>query len=343
MAVRSAVLFLAVCVFASGSSQAQKPVETITNFSDFQRIDVSRLLAGDVLAERGALMNFPNGISCQTCFAVELPAEETARRLQTWDPSPHSDLKVYAFHSVRSPCELVDFELLNFKSSQHSVRWLADKTAATTAGKSELNLSRDEAKDFASCTQNRPDPQKLTGCWAKLLSDRTKLFQQKGWDGTPPYEMGAESVTPASQIHRLLMEQLAVAHEFMPLLKKVGLLGNETVPSLTPSYYWTLFDADHHATISLGAVYALPVGERYQLADLEYYVSNSYYTSATLYEVWPIQSGDKPASLVWRGDYFAAPMLAFTKGTERIAYGALMLQDIKKGIRCFQEDLKAKQ
>jgi hypothetical protein len=43
---------------------------------------------------------------------------------------------------------------------------------------------------------------------------------------------------------------------------------------------------------------------------------------------------------VWRGDFFAAPMLAFTKGTERIAYGALMLQDIKKEIRCFQDEAK---
>ena len=90
-----------------------------------------------------------------------------------------------------------------------------------------------------------------------------------------------------------------------------------------------------------GTVYLLPVNDHYQLADIGYYVSGNYYTSITLYEVWPIQSGDKTGSLVWRGDYFAAPTLAFTKGTERIAYGALMLQDIKKEIRFFQDDLKA--
>ena len=38
----------------------------------------------------------------------------------------------------------------------------------------------------------------------------------------------------------------------------------------------------------------------------------------------------------------AAPMLAFTKGTERIAYGALMLQDIKKEIHCFQDEAKTR-
>ena len=36
----------------------------------------------------------------------------------------------------------------------------------------------------------------------------------------------------------------------------------------------------------------------------------------------------------------SAPVLAYTKGTERIAYGALMLQDIKKSIHFFQDDMK---
>jgi hypothetical protein len=33
-------------------------------------------------------------------------------------------------------------------------------------------------------------------------------------------------------------------------------------------------------------------------------------------------------------------MLRFTKGTERIAYGVLMLQDIKKEIRCIEDEAK---
>jgi hypothetical protein len=343
--MRLVVLLLAIgagIVFVYRPVEAQGPVGTITNFSDFQLIDLNRLLAGEVLAERGSLMNFPNGISGQTCFAVPLSAEETARQLQIWDPSPHADLKVYAFHPLRAPCETADFQALDFKSSQHSVHWLLDKTTATAAGKSELNLARDEARDLAACTQNRPDPQAAASCWAKLLQKRVSQFQQKAWDGTRPYEFGTDSVSPAAQLHRLLLEQLPVAHEFAPLLKKIGLLGNDTVPSLIPFYYWTLFDADHHAAISLGAVYKLAVGDHYQLADMEYYVSNGFYASATLYEVWPIQAGGKPAALVWRGDYFAAPMLAFTKGTERIAYGALMLQDIKKEIHDFQDDVRAR-
>jgi hypothetical protein len=140
----------------------------------------------------------------------------------------------------------------------------------------------------------------------------------------------------------MLLEQIPISHEFLPIFKGIGLLGKDTTPSLTPFYYWSLFDADYHGTISLGAVYLLPVGNHFQIVDMEYYVNANYYTSATLYEVWPIQAQGKSEALVWRGDFFAAPTLRFTKGTERIAYGALMLQDIKKEIHCMQDEAKTK-
>ena len=328
--------------FMDARARAQGPVEAVKTFSAFQQIDLNRLLGGDVLVERGSLMSFPNGISGQTCFAVPLPAEEAAKRLQIWDPSPHGDLKVYAFRSLPAPCELTDFQQLDFKSSQRSIRWLLEKTPTGASAKSELNLTQDEARELAACAQKRSDPQTVAGCWANLLFNRASKFQQMGLAGVLPYQMAGDTVSPTAQLRAMVLEQVQIVHEFSPILKKIGLLGNEAgQPSLAPFYYWTFFDADHHGTLSLGAVYLLPVNDHYQLADIEYYVSSNFYTSITLYEVWPIQVGGKSAALVWRGDYFAAPTLAFTKGTERIAYGALMLQDIKKEIHCFQDDLKA--
>jgi hypothetical protein len=318
------------------------PVDSLKGFSDFQQVDINRLLNGEVLSERGSLMDFPNGISSQTCFVVPTSAEETAKRLQLWDPSPHGELKVFAFHALHAPCELADFHQLDFKTNQRPVRWLLDKIVASTPSKSDLNLTRTEAQDLAGCVQKRANPQKVSDCMAKLLLGRASAFQQKGLDGAQPYEVGGESVSPAVQLRTMLREQLVIAHEFLPILKKIGLVENEAVPSLTPFYYWTLFDADYHGTISMGAVYKLPVGDHFQLVDMEYYVSGNYYTSATIFEVWPFEVGGKPAALVWRGDFFAAPMLAFTRGTERIAYGALMLQDIKKEIHCFQDEAKTK-
>ena len=318
------------------------PVDTITNFSDFHQVDLNRVLNGDILSERGSLMDFANGISAQTCFFVPLSAEATAKRLQTWDPSSHAELKVFAFHSLHTPCVLEDFQSLDFKNSQKPVRWLMDKTVASTPAKSELNLTHDEAQQMANCVQNRADPQRVSDCWARVLLARATAFQQKGLAGVIPYDVGGESVSPAIQLRTMLLEQLAVSHEFAPILKKIGLLGSDADPSLTPLYYWTLFDADYHAAIALGAVSLQPVDDHFQLVDLQYYVSGNYYTSVTLYEVWPVEARGKSGALVWRGDFFAAPMLRFTKGTERIAYGALMLKDIKKEIHCMQEEAKTR-
>jgi hypothetical protein len=75
------------------------------------------------------------------------------------------------------------------------------------------------------------------------------------------------------------------------------------------------------------------------LLDAEFYVSGTYYTFVTLYDVWPLQVQGKPGALVWRGDFFCAPPLAYTRGTERLAYGAFMLQELKKTIRSFQNDV----
>jgi hypothetical protein len=250
-------------------------------------------------------------------------------------------LKTYTFRALHVPCEPSDFQRLDFKSSERPIRWLLDKTLAGASAKSELNLTHDECQTLASCAQRPADPQKVAGCWIKILVDRATKFQQKGTAGVPPYELAGESVSPISQLRTMVLEQPEVVREFTPILRKLELLETEfSPPSLTPFYYWSFFDADHHGTINLGAVYLLGVNDHYQLADIEYYVSGNFYTSITLYEVWPVQEGQRPGALVWRGDYFAAPTLAFTKGTERIAYGALMLQDIKRESRCFQDDLK---
>ena len=57
------------------------PFDSVKSFSDFQQLDSSRLINGEIFSERGSLMDFPNGISAQTCFVVPLSAEETAKKL----------------------------------------------------------------------------------------------------------------------------------------------------------------------------------------------------------------------------------------------------------------------
>ncbi len=320
-------------------AQATDPVANLKNFSDFQQVDLGRLLGGEILSERGALMNLRTGISTQSCFAVPKPPAETAKRLQKWDPLRHESLNVYQFHTMHAPPDTADFKDLDFKLDKRAVRWLLNKTLNTTAGDSDLNLSHGETRQITASLKQTSTPREVAECWTRLLLARASAFQTKGFDGMTPYEVSDETVSPARQLRLMLQEKSQIAREFDPLIQKVKLAGGGA-STLTPFYYSNLFSSEGYGTLSLGAVYSLPLGDHYQLFDVEYYVSGSYYASVTFYEIWPIRAGDKAGSLVWRGDLFSAGGLAYTRGVERIAYGAIMLLEIKKAIRAFQDDIK---
>ena len=315
-------------VFWTLSSIAGEPVATVQRLSGFRLVDVARLLAGEVLTERGPLMDFPNGISAQTCFAVNLPAAEVAKRLQGWSPAPHPELKVSVFHLLPVPCRTEDFAQLQLNSALKPVRWLVGKTVA----KSGLNLSRAEATELTSSAN-------VTDGWVKMLTARVTAFQQHGWDGIAPYEVAGKATSPVLQLRALLRDQAEIAMEFAPVLRKSGLLAGAVDAPVVPVYYWSWFEANHHATLNLGAAYRVEDEARWQVADVEYYVSGDYYTAVTLYEIWPVTGG----TLVWRVDLFAAPMLAYTKGIERLAYEVMMVHEIKQETRCIIQDLKVKQ
>lgn len=341
--VRKAALTVLVggLLAVAAVARASDPLEDVRRFSDFAATDLRHVLDGDILGARSSLMNFPNGLSAQTCFVTPEAAGETARRLQVWDPLPHETLNVFAYQPMRGPCATADFQGLNLESNQGGIRWLLDKTLATTADKSDLNLTRAEAQQLANCARSNPDPQDIGACWGELLCDRAAAFQREGFDGLPPYEANGVTVSPGTQLREMMRDQPAISRQFATLLRESGLLGGGRAGSLTPTLYWTLFEANHHATLSLGAIFLLPQGDHYQLMDVQYYVSGKYYAAATLCEIWPLHIGEKSETLVWRGDFVAAPSLAFTKGTDRMIYTAILLQEIKKVVRCFQNDLTA--
>jgi hypothetical protein len=317
------------------------PVDGLKRFSEFRALDPAQLLKGEILGQRGALMAVPQGISAQTCFAVPVPAEEAAERLQLWDPARHDAPNVLSFSPVRVPCDSGDFEGLKLTPNHHAIRWLLDKSLSTSPGKSELNLTAEEARQLANWAKSNRDPQTVSAFWSKLLLERTRAFQRLGFAGVSPYETGGKPISPARLIGTMLREKPEIAREFAPLLERSGVLGNEPAGRLTPFHYWGLCEANHRGALNLGAVYSLPLGDHYQLLDAQYYVSGVYYACVTLYEVWPICEGGKSGALVWRGDFFAAPSLAITKGTERLAYGAIMLQELKKAVHSFQQAMTA--
>jgi hypothetical protein len=342
----SIFLMVGLCSAMSVTAPAQDsdPLEGLKQFSSISKIDIKRLLNGEILTQRGPLMNFPNGISSQLCFAVPTSPVETVKRLQTWDSTRCSSLKVYASHKLSDHCELKEFNslYLYLDPDRRPINWLLAQTLATSAANSSLNLTQIEAGALAGCVGKDASAKTVGSCWANLLFARASGFQRNGFAGTLPYEFDVESLTPASHLRSMFQEQVQITREFSPLLERAGLMnGGAGISPLKPSYYWRLFEADHHATFSLGAVYALEVGDHCQLLEIEYYVSGTYYTSATLYDIRPIHYGGKTGSLVWCDVLCSAPVLRFASGIERLASGVILILEFKKMVRCFQDSLKS--
>jgi len=340
-----ALLMPGVCraVTLAAPAQGSNPLAGLKEFSDFPKIDVRRLLEGEILSQRGPLMKFPNGISSQLVFAVPTSPEETIKRLQTWDSKLCPSLKVYASQDLHLPSEPGDFARLYkyLDPGLRPVKWLLDQTMATSARKSALNLTQIEAAKLARCVGKDASAKTVGSCWGDILLARALDFQRKGFAGALPYEFDLASVTPAQHLRSMLEEQVGISREFAPLLQRVGLVGGGAgIVPLTPSYYWRMFQADHRATLSLGATYDLGVGDHYQRLEVEYYVSGTYYTSATLYEIWPVQEGGRTGSLVWCDVLCSAPELRFASGIERLASGVILVLEFKKMVRCFQDSFK---
>lgn len=319
-------------------AEAADPLQQLRSFSSFSSVEIKRLEAGEILGEPGSQMEFANGISAETCFVVPIAPEDAAKRLQIWDPSLRGTLKTLEFHPVDNPCTAADFQNLKLKPADRPQRWLLDKSRATTSTKADLHLSREECQRLAILAKSKPSGESINAYWSSVLFERAREFQEKGFAGLSSYEVTSPQVSPQAHLRSLVKEREAISSEFAALLRQSGLLGNDGKGTLDPYYYWAMYEANHHATLTLGAVYLRPEGNLFQLLDVQYYVNGTYYTSATLYEVLPFQVRGKPGSLIWRGDFFSAPKIAYTRGVERLAYAAVMLKELKTSIRHFQEE-----
>jgi len=218
-------LCCAVCVTIA--VRAADPLAGLKQFSDFAKIDIKRLLEGEILSQRGPLMNFPNGISSQLCFAVPASPAETVKRLQTWDPTRCPPLKVYASHDLNDPGELKQFNSLyaHLDPGKVPLRWLWNQTLATTGDSSDLNLTRIEAAELARCVGKAANAKTIGACWGNLLFTRVSGFQRNGFNTSIPYEFDVEPINPVSHLRSLLQEQALITREFAPLLQRAGLVG----------------------------------------------------------------------------------------------------------------------
>ena len=314
------------------------PISELRAASVFKDADLAKLSGGEVLANRGPAMRFSRGLSVESAFIVRAPVKATVGLLQNWNPTRHSELKVYLSGDLsgRGPGE---FQTLSTAPGNSSVKAFVDATEKLPGDPSKLQLSAAEVKEFAPGSGSEGGiPAPVVAFWSQVLSQRVKSFISGGLSSQPAYQTAAGNILPEEEIAALLKESSSARSQFAPLISSTAIGGGRG--SVSPNLYWQLFDVEGQAAVSLNAFYARPVGDGWQTADLGYYGSGGFYALVSFDQLWPVQVNGSDATLVWRVDLTSASALSELRGVERLGSGAAMMREVQKGIKAFLRDAR---
>jgi hypothetical protein len=334
--LRTRLPALALCLFLAGLITPRSHADALSDLagsSVFSQVDPASLAGGKVLTAHPAL-GFPRDLSVQAVYLIHAPLARTLDMHKNWDAQRHPELKVYLHHDFSTHPTLADFTLpIPSNSAVHRL--------AAATGKlpdlSDLQLSKPEAATFRNSAGGGAFPPAARAFWSQVLLSRASAFLQRGLSGQPPYDSSEGSVRAADETSRLLREQPKVRAAFRPIIGQSPLSGGAGALPLAP--YWELFDVEGQGAFSLGADCSIQSADSAQLLDLQYYASSGYYAYFTLYQMWPLTVGGKPATLVWRVDSISSLSLSDLGPFDRMGSGAAMMRDIERIINFFQKDM----
>jgi hypothetical protein len=330
---RSLAFVFCLCFgsFALASRAHADPVADLGKYSVFTQVDLGSLAAGKVLTMRSPSLGFARDLSVQAVYLVHAPVARTLDMHRQWNATRHSDLKVYLHHDFSGHPTAADFNLSIPGNS--AVRRLAEATEKLPST-ADLQLSKEEAASFKNSGGGGDFPPSVRDFWSQVLFHRATAFVERGLSGLPPYDSG-EGARVSDEVSRLIREQPNVRAAFGPIIGRSPLGG----AGGAGSGYYELFDVEGQAAFSLGASYSGQTGDTAQMLDLQYYASGGYYTYFTLYQMWPVTVGGKPATLVWRVDTMSSLELSDLPPFQRMGSGSAMMADVRRIITYFQKDM----
>ncbi|PYJ10731.1 MAG: hypothetical protein DMF06_05445 [Verrucomicrobia bacterium] len=321
-------IFSVICLLSLGIPNAfADPAAELASFSVFDKVDLAALANSPSVAH-GVPMS-GSYISAQSCFVVAAPAARVAEALRQWNPARHSDLKVLLHSDLPSSPGPANFSRLSSAPNNGAVQSLV---SATLKGSTDLQISNEEAKKLPTSGGSMAGP--VANFWAGVLSGRARAFSSGGTRSQPPYDHTGKAVRPAEEFSGLMQQQDKIRKQFSGLIDGSGNGRGGGEP------FWELLTADEQGVLTLGASYRRsgPNGGS-QAADVLYYASGGYYVGLTLYQMWPVDIGGKPSTLVWRGDFISAAAIVGLHGIERVASESSMMRDISKAVSAFRRDI----
>jgi len=332
-------LLLAVALAAALPLRAD--VNSDLAFTSFagQNIDLNALAGGQVMQARGPIMAFPRGITSQSLFIINAAPADVAKRLCTWNPASHSDLKVWLHKSLPPQPTVNDFAELGSLPDNSSVQFQYKSLDSFDPAKPSLQVSKEEAQLIAGAKAQGGDGKALFAkVWPPILLGRIQAFL--GGRGTASEDVAG--VHPLNDVKSLLHSDPKVYGAYQKLLSQTPAkaLSNSPASMKPANLYCDVFDVEGSAALGTGAIYQAAFGSTIQSFDVEYFTNYGVYATVELEQMWPVNVGGKNETLVWREDLVSAPNVAYLHGTERMASSMIMLQETKGGVDAFRNEFK---
>jgi hypothetical protein len=333
------IRFLALCLLATislpGISFAANPIEQVRSSSALKELDLEKLKSGEIASVRPPLGSFPRGVYVEDCFFVRAPIAAVGEKLLHWDTSKHPQLEVTLLREYSWPANPGVFDALRLSSSRARDKWLLDRTVQSLAtGQADgIFVAPNEITPAQIPADQREA--KVNDFWKKILGSRDRAVASGGLDSLPRFQAGKIDISIRNEFDSLMKMAPNIASHFQPLIStkpfaESGSAPNEIVP------YWQESIVQGHTSLHSGFLAALKRSTSWQVADCSYLVSDTYYMSVTLYELWPVENG----TVVWQIDFISAPFRSFLGGTDRFFAGKEMIKGAAKSIPLFRADVE---
>lgn len=313
-------------------------------FTAFKDVDVNAMAGGKILQARGGLMTFQRGITSQSLFIIHAAPADVAKKLVTWNPATHTNLKVWLHKSLPQHPTLADFAELGSLPDNRSVKFQIDSTADFNAEKPSLQVSKEEAQLIVATAAQEKDAKALYAkAWSQIILGRVNTFLSGKGNTLTDVVPGGDDIHPISDVKNLLHADPKVYGAYQGLLNKTPFksLSNSSGAPMPPAdLYCDIFDVQGSAALGTGVTYQATSGSAIQSVDVEYYTNYGVYATAELETMWPITVNGKTETLVWREDLVSAPNIAILHGVDRMGASMIMLQETKEGVQAFIDEFK---
>ena len=284
---------------------------------------VEELEKGEVVGQKWMISGGrPGFLGAKVFFLANGEPEKVARSILLFDPTEGKVLEwksggaVKIFQKVARPAAAGDWS--RFREALAGMPYeMMLRVEDQNEGK--VHFHSDEIQEISKSG--------VAG-YISVLTKLMQTFHRGGWKELIAVPSGRDAeVDFDAELRDVLKENGPVRDEFRRLLTALAYGGRDEKEKIEVNDYWQLMEVDKRPTVALGCgVARAGVGGRWEVADMNYYVSSGYFGSISFYGVWPYSAG---RSLVCRMDVVETSAEQLAQATARMVGEGMFMREVR--------------